>query len=303
MQEVPRAALLPDIGKTQTECADIDGHNHSTRRPNPASRMPHPATRNAQPASRTSLPRFSRLIATATCLILTSLDAAHAATGTHWVWNAEPSQPSNVCTGSKAFTVSGEVQRARLRGSADFCEAEITVNGTPVLRCGPYDSLPLADVRHLLRGGENRVAARAVATGGPAAVAVELELTTEDGKTLVVSTDASWLPQDANETIVSRGRVDVESWWHQGGLPVIHAFDEYNQWEEALEQSDSKQTFQLPPHFRIDLVYAAESNEGSWISMAVDTQQRWLIGTEKHGLLRFTAPQENRADFRAFLRS
>ena len=72
------------------------------------------------------------------------------------------------------------------------------------------------------------------------------------------------------------GAVNPIHWRGDESLPDIGAFDEYNQWKEALGAAGDKigrGTFsKLPDGFEIDLLRAAKDDEGSWVSMAFDAK-------------------------------
>ena len=97
--------------------------------------------------------------------------------GTHWIWSGSSRGVGSVVRLERRFSTSAEIERAMLLCRADFCEAEVMLDGVRVVRTRPYDQPTQTDVTHRLRGGENVLIVRATGTGGPAAVAVELTIT------------------------------------------------------------------------------------------------------------------------------
>ncbi len=65
---------------------------------------------------------------------------------------------------------------------------------------------------------------------------------------------------------------------------------DYDQWKLALQQNGvaSPVSISTLPGFKVEVVRVAEPNEGSWISLVVDSKGRAIIGREDKGLLRLT---------------
>ncbi|MEM9281958.1 MAG: c-type cytochrome, partial [Verrucomicrobiota bacterium] len=74
------------------------------------------------------------------------------------------------------------------------------------------------------------------------------------------------------------------------GTPVPQ-LDAYESWKMAHRGEDGSSppltTIQAPPGFSVELVCAAESEEGSWVSLAFDDRDRLYLGVEDKGILRF----------------
>ena len=70
----------------------------------------------------------------------------------------------------------------------------------------------------------------------------------------------------------------------------VSAYDDYTQWKRALEaeKGSDPSLFQVAPGFEIELVHSATTDEGSWVSLAVDPKGRLVIAREDQGLLRIT---------------
>ena len=232
-------------------------------------------------------------------LVAFAVDQAFAE-GTLWIGATQSRQRQQPAIVQKTFVIADQPTRAMLRVGADFCVASVTLNGDAVLSSTPYD-LPIPVPAHRsCMIGDNILAVRIAGTGGPAAVAVELALTYPDGKTQLIRSDASWEcvareVASKHVNIQTFGRVDQEAWWGIRSRPSTDAFDEYNQWSEALDQSTDGglAKLQLPDKFAVDVVYRVPKEQGSWISMTIDDRGRLIVGKESLGLLRLTL-NENR---------
>ncbi len=231
-----------------------------------------------------------------------------AGQGTHWIWSGSSREKGSVIHVRKRFSTSAETELAMLRCRADFSNAVVMLGGARVARARPYDQPARIDVTRHLRSGENLLVIRATGTGGPAAVALELVITSTDGTSRVIRSDPFWESADVSRSgsirssirssITSHGRVDREPWWNVE-RPSTDVFDEYNQWEEALGSGESGDParFQALSGFRVELVRSAREDEGSWVSLLVDPRGRLIVGKEKRGLLRITlAASEDRKD-------
>ena len=203
-----------------------------------------------------------------------------------WIWSARGDRiGSEKMSATRQFSVSGVVERATLRATADFAGLEISVNGEAAITLDPYDPPQEIDVTRFLTAGENSLVAAASGTPGPSAIAVSLEVIREDGDPISVLTDASW-KSDNVDRVRTLGPVQ-ESRWAMNRLPDVSPFAEYNQWKEALGGGGSSFS-PLPPGFEIEKIRDAGEGEDSWISLAIDPKGRLIIGKEQKGLLRLT---------------
>lgn len=67
------------------------------------------------------------------------------------------------------------------------------------------------------------------------------------------------------------------------------AFDDYNQWKQALGGSAAEAAkIAVLPGYEVELLRSATKEEGSWVSLTFDLQGRILIAREDKGLLRLT---------------
>ena len=200
-----------------------------------------------------------------------------------------------------SFEIERPLRTAKLRIGADFCVATLSINNDTVTRVTPYD-LPLPiEVTRWCEAGANSVTVRVERPYGPAAVAIELVLTFEEGDPLVVVSSDDWkLQATPGDSFTSKvetfGRVDYEPWWRIRDRPSTNAFDEYNQWRDArTEQGSVAAKLSVPNGFEMKAVYQVPEKYGSWISLTRD-QRGWLYaGSEKHGVFRIKPGQRSKA--------
>ena len=108
---------------------------------------------------------------------------------------------------------------------------------------------------------------------------VGLDGAVEAGESWVLRSGADWKVRPSGEAAngawepaASYGALASLGWRDDEALAGIGAFDEYNQWKEALgsaEKGASREFSELPEGFEIELVRVAGDEEGSWVSMAV----------------------------------
>jgi putative heme-binding domain-containing protein len=225
-----------------------------------------------------------------------------------WIWPARTRQTNQTAHFRKQFSIDGQLKRAELRVAADFNRMIIFLNGKRVARCESYGPIVSADVTPALTLGKNVLTANCVSDGGPAAVAISLDLYFEDGGTVRVVSDSTWsaalrnvdqtpkkIGADEWSNAVGFGTV-ATTFWNQSSVSVkIDDFDDYTQWKQALgtELGTNPSSFLVPDGFQIDLLRTARPDEGSWVSLAFDPQGRLTIAREDKGLLRLTLPKDD----------
>ncbi|HMJ88333.1 MAG TPA: c-type cytochrome, partial [Candidatus Acidoferrum sp.] len=65
--------------------------------------------------------------------------------------------------------------------------------------------------------------------------------------------------------------------------------EDYNLWKRALTNTATRaEQITALPDFRVELIRSAQTNEGSWVSMAFDPKGRLVVAREDRGLLRLT---------------
>ena len=163
------------------------------------------------------------------------------------------------------------------------------------------------DLAEFMREGESTLGLFCGSVAGPAAVMARIELEYADGQRQVVVTGKDWQvttlesgadPQPPPENnaswhpATSLGLVAAHRWGLEPDTVAITPVDDYTQWMRAVAGTagTDPQTFQVANGFTVELLRSATKEEDSWISLTSDSRGRWIIGMEKHGLLRLTLP-------------
>jgi putative heme-binding domain-containing protein len=221
-----------------------------------------------------------------------ALAAADESPTPHWI-KTEPADQAQV---RRDFEIGSAIQSARLKIAADFCEIAVEINERLATTIEPYSQTVELDVTRFTKLGQNQITIRATRAQVPAAVALELDIATSAGRQSVV-TDESWRLAGSGAQVRSLGSVAPELWGLGRRSPAIDAFDNYEQWRQAVGGSPASDpaNFWIAPGFEISLVRSAQPDEGSWVSMAFDREGRLTIAREDQGLLRMTLDEPRKS--------
>ena len=231
--------------------------------------------------------------------------AAPAAENPHWIWGSSEGRQVQVFT--KAIELSDAVLSAGVKLAADFCRAEVSINGSPALTLEPYSPTTEFDVTNYLRRGTNKFVVTATPSEvGPTAVAFSFVFVAKDGNRTSIVSDPTWTLAEPKNGLhggpkpvtLSLGLVRPELWGIGRRPAVTSPFENYEQWKETQSNSarkDKKPKFTLAPGFEITLVRKALPEEGSWISMAFDPQGRLTVSREDRGLLQLTLADDRKS--------
>ncbi len=223
-----------------------------------------------------------------------------------WIWTVRQREPGQTAYLRQVVRVEQPVTGAQLTATTDFAQIEVLLNGHAVLTLEPFDGWQTLDVSRWLVPGPNVLAVIGRGGAGPAAVALQLEIRHPEDHRTVLRTDGRWLGTNTEQDgwlnadlparppwteAASFGPVDETYWPQTTSRGVqIHEVDDYTQWKQALgsDPTGDPATFLVPPGFELQLIRAAEADEGSWISLEFDPQGRLLVSREDRGLLRMT---------------
>jgi putative heme-binding domain-containing protein len=205
-----------------------------------------------------------------------------------WIWSE--SREGDRVAGvqlEKEFTIEKtSIDSAKLRVAVDFAEAAISINGTELAVANrEKHDIRGVNVTRWLQGGKNTVSVQAKRLGGPAAMATELALTQNSGEVRRICSDTTWRNAGTGQGVRSFGRADVEPWWNIVRRPVIGAFDEYNQ---QVRRTVGATRPQVPEAFALEVIHSGGEKDGSWVSLEIDPQGRYVMGEERKGILRLT---------------
>ena len=220
----------------------------------------------------------------------------------HWIWPTTDRSISRRASLQTSFAVPSACSSAKLRLAAEFTRCRVLINGRAVVdldEYGPRLELDLTD-GIVLGSNSLRVDCRTIA--GPAAVAISLSLSGNDGRRQVIASNDRWQASiddtapDASNRAVSFGEVARE-FWDDARTARVTAFDDYEQWRQAsgAVQGTDPATFATLPGYEVSLVRSAHKDEGSWVSIAFDPEGRLTVAREDRGLLRMTLSSDGKA--------
>ncbi|WP_182870191.1 c-type cytochrome [Rhodopirellula sp. JC639] len=204
-----------------------------------------------------------------------------------WIWGSADRAPGQQVTLSKAFEVRSAIARATLHLAADFTRCTIRLNRRPLAKLDEYAPWMQWDVTNRLVTGPNLVSLDCTSGEGPAAAAFSLEIIYADGAVQNVVSGDDW--KTRHGAAFSLGTV-ARQYWNVSDLAKISPLEDYEQWRRAsgADVGTDPATFVTEPGFQVDLIRSATADEGSWVSMAMDSQGRITIAREDKGLLRMT---------------
>lgn len=195
-----------------------------------------------------------------------------------WIWGADQNKNYIV---RKTFT--GPAQFAFLRAACDNAMT-VWVNGQKVAAGDSWENPVDADLKALLKPGENLIEAEISNAGGPAAFVAKIALLGRDGKDRFVVTDDSW------EIAESR---DAKEW----SKPKVVAKYGDKPWGDvfASASSDSstpRDVFNLPPGFQVEKLFTVPKEKlGSWVNITSDPKGRLIVSDQGDlGFCRITPP-------------
>ena len=198
-------------------------------------------------------------------LISAAVFAVHALAQTpEWIWGSTSAETETRYF-RKSFTVPPGIQRARLSVAADN-NAEVRLNGKVVARNNGWDR-PSSVTLNALATGPALLEVTARNAGGSAGLLVRLDLVKKEGRPEVVVSDASWETGSTTNqwtTAKSLGALGVAPW---GDVfkPAVAA---------------AAESIRVPDGFKIELLRSAQPEEGSWVSMTVDSKGRLIISPQ-----------------------
>lgn len=213
----------------------------------------------------------------------------------NWIWLGEPDGDQQVIF-RRTFELEKVPASVRMSATCDN-HMVVTVNGERVGVHGQWERVVSRDIAGALNEGRNTIEVRARNEGGPAGLAVRVQL----GDARFVVTDASWqaaIPQRA-----LRGRWDQATVIGPVGdpsLPWGSRLTAADFIEGGLEMNAGSaggpqavrpaEALNLRDGFTADLLYTVPNDlQGSWVALAKDPQGRIYVSDQGgKGLFRVT---------------
>ncbi len=219
--------------------------------------------------------------------LLLALCAPHVlcADAPQWIWSGESPRAGDAPVFRRTFHLAVRPAAAPLRVLSEYAALELEINGRPAIQREPYEAMAELDAAPFLKAGTNTLTLRARAVTGPAAVALQLDLS----PTNAIVTGADWQVEPGKRAPALRGTLAQEHWWSLPPLQLSES-DDYTQWKRALPGGNATGlgALRVLPGFEAKLIRQARADEGSWISMAFDPGGRLILSREDQGLLRLT---------------
>lgn len=199
--------------------------------------------------------------------LVTFLMAFHSLAQTpEWIWGPSAAD-KEVRYFRKSVTIPPETQRIRVTVAADTA-ADVRLNGRSVARSSnPGRPMSVTLNRPRFEPGPAVFEVTARHERGSAGVLVRLEIQKTGGNSEVVATDASWetgATTNAWTAATSLGAVGIAPW---GNIfkPAVAA---------------AAESVHVPDGFKIELLRSAQPEEGSWVSMTVDSKGRLIVSPQ-----------------------
>ena len=218
--------------------------------------------------------------------------AATYAAEPEWIWSSGQPVENEVVHFRKTFTLNGEVKSALIAAACDD-ELVLFINDQQVARNNEWRQPAFAGVSERLKKGNNVIAVRGKNLSNTAGLLVRLDIELKDGSKQSIVTDESWKvsarPQrgwqeiEFNDTAWSKphsiGKLGVAPW----GKISLDAS------AQPKPQATPAERIALAPGFKAELLYSVPSTEqGSWVSMAVDPRGRLVVSDQDGALYRIT---------------
>lgn len=250
-----------------------------------ASVQKHPTRKKLEIVLATCI--FPMLCVDLTCTSLAAIEPDSerlSPASPQWIWG---SRGEPLLRARTTWHFEGTAEFAELTMAVDFCNAVVRLNGHIVADVDDRRRLQQRDVKPRLKQGNNVLSVDATRTDGPAAIAVELHMKSSDKRSIQIQSSRDWLSETQ---LVEYGSLRDEVWWSLKESPAVSAFDEYNQWKEALDDASHSEmaSFQMPAGFVIERLFQANTEDGSFVSLEIDDRGRFLLGSEDKGVLRLT---------------
>lgn len=221
-----------------------------------------------------------------------------------WIWAAAKPGGKDTVYFRKNFEVPATATRVLLVAAADNGH-DTRVNGEkrPVLRGSEWNKPGVADITSLVKkGAANLVAVRAKNSGGAAGFIALIEITDGDGSKTRIVSGSDWkaasrgqknwhLPDTAlNQKLWKPAAVLAPAgkgpWGEKVTAETLAA-----QLDIRIPQATAVEDIRLPEGFRAELLYSVpKADQGSWVAMTLDDQERLIVSDQYGSLYRFPVP-------------
>jgi len=209
----------------------------------------------------------------------------------HWIWHDNHGaaiQTNEVRFFRKTFRAAGKPTKALLSVAGDD-EAIVYINGKEVATSKGHDKPAYQDVAAEIKKGQNVIAIRGRnRRGDTAGVLAILDIKPNKQAGEFIITDDTWLSFDRDVPGWQDPGLDEAKWTPARSVGKLG--DE--PWGDVLKvpKATPADSFTVLPGFKAELLRSAETGEGSWICMTIDSKGRLIISpqADTQPLLRIT---------------
>ncbi len=218
-----------------------------------------------------------------------------------WIWS-ETVRENQELTFRRFIELAERPQKAILTVTCDNM-FRVSVNGRNVLESDEWEQPVRTDIASALRPRRNVITVEARNAGGPAGLALHLEIVSQQTGTLVIVSDDQWQVAEGWRRGRRPGGMEAGEWQSArvrgklGDAPwnaiTTARFAEAS--SAVTPSATPAEKIKLLEGFRAELLYSVPREvEGSWISLTVDPRGR-LITSDQYGkLYRVTVPLAGR---------
>lgn len=227
----------------------------------------------------------SRLIP---CLAFASLAGAlsHAAAAPQWIWSPSPATDAPVYF-RHAFDLK-EVSPDLLLALSCDNQAEVFLNGAPVGSTKEWQAPLKIKAASFLKPGRNLIAVKAQNEGSVAGLVARLDRGKKNSPALLESSTA-WKFSPTLAPGWELPAFDDHSWTSSTAIAELGAAPWGNVFSASAGGVLEGDQLNLLPGFKAEVVYnVPKATQGSWVSLTLDDQQRFIAGDQEGGIYRIT---------------
>ena len=220
----------------------------------------------------------------------------------NWIWLKAGKDESQRYFRKTITGFSRRTSSARLYLTADNA-FEVFVNGKTVLKGNNWERSYYADLVKSLQPGRNTIAIRVDNSGSVGALIAHLFLDS-DNAPLETTTDTSWKVSDRPAKGWNQPGFDDRNWKNAeivGALGVqpwarkINKQTLYAAVKLRKPEATPVRKIKVAKDFKVELLYTVpKETQGSWVSMTIDDQSRFIVSDQYGSLYRVTVPPVGR---------
>jgi putative heme-binding domain-containing protein len=234
--------------------------------------------------------RFGLFLIALFGLFASSTSAADAVP--EWIWTSANAGEGEIVFFRKSVELKDTPQSAVFTGSCDNVFT-LFANAKHCVEHNTWEQPVREDVNKHLTKGSNLIALRCRNEGGPAGMLGELVVKYADGSVQKFATDKTWLGSTEGKEGWQQPKFDDKAWkpGHVLGKLGMAPWSDiaWGGARPAGQLATSPSAITTLPGFEVELVYSVpKGDQGSWVSMTVDTKGRLITSDQGGSLYRVT---------------